>query len=129
MSALWADGLLALHLFWVLFMLVGFPLALLLHSRTLRLLHTLGLASYLLLAAFNWYCPLTLGEEFFRQQTEPGFSYQGSFLARWIERLIYVESWGAPLWIFRVLAGLYLAASVSSWWWWPARQTRHRRVK
>ncbi len=124
MSAFWADGLLAMHFLWVLFMLLGFPLAVLLRSRGLRLVHALGLTSYILLAVLNWYCPLTIGEEFFRGQAAPDFSYQGSFLASWFERLIYVEHWGAPLWIFRVLAGLYLAVSLSSWWWWPARRAR-----
>ena len=119
MARIGADILLGLHFLWVLFMLLGFPLAWFLKSRRIRLWHALGLASYLLLAAVNWFCPLTLGEEVLRRQAEPDFTYHGSFLAGWMERLIYVETWGAPLWIFRLLAGIYLALIISSWWWWP----------
>ncbi|MEW6516458.1 MAG: DUF2784 family protein [candidate division FCPU426 bacterium] len=113
-----ADALLVLHFLWVVFMVSGFPLALLLKSRVLRLAHAAGLSSYLLLAACGWYCPLTVAETYFRRLSDPGFSYHGSFLGSWIERLIYVDNWGAPLWIFRLLAGLYLALCLSSWWWW-----------
>lgn len=122
MARIGADILLGLHFLWVLFMLLGFPLAWFLRSRKIRLGHALGLASYLLLAAVNWFCPLTLGEEALRRLAEPGFTYQGSFLAGWLERLIYVENWGAPLWIFRLLAGIYLVLVVSSWWWWPQQK-------
>lgn len=120
-----ADGLLVLHFIWVVFMLVGFPLALLLKSPGLRLAHSVGLSSYLALAALGWYCPLTVAETYFRRLSQPEFSYHGSFLATWIERIIYVENWGAPLWLFQVLAGVYLALCLSSWWWWrPGQNAR-----
>jgi hypothetical protein len=113
-----ADALLVLHFAWVLFMVAGFPLAWALRSRALRLVHALGLGSYLALAVLGRLCPLTEWESALRQAADPAFSYHGSFLATWVERVIYVESWGAPLWIFRVLAALYLLGIVSSWWWW-----------
>ncbi len=116
-----ADFLLLLHFLWVVFMLIGFPLALVLRSRALRLVHAAGLASYLLLAAAGWACPLTWGEEALRGLGRPGFSYHGSCLATWAEKIIYVQNWGAPLWIFRVLAVAYLLLILSSFWWWPGR--------
>lgn len=119
MAKLMADILMFLHFLWVVFMLVGFPLAIYFKNNRLRLVHILGLTAYIFLAVVDWYCPLTLGEEYFRQMESPGFSYNGSFLAAWVGRLIYVEQWGAPLWIFRVLAGVYLLVCVSSWWWLP----------
>ena len=119
MTRLLADSLLILHFLWILFMLAGFPLAILLKITWLRILHSLGLGMYLLLAILDWYCPLTIAEEFFRRMEVPDFSYNGSFIGRWIESLIYIESWGAPLWIFRVLAALYLLVCISSWWWLP----------
>lgn len=115
-----ADALLVLHFAWVLFMLVGFPLALWLRSRVLRAVHALGLSSYLVLAALGAYCPLTEWESVLRRTADPAFTYHGSFLATWVERIIYVENWGAPLWIFRVGAAAYLLLIASSWWWWPA---------
>lgn len=122
-----ADSLLILHFLWVVFMLTGFPLALLLKSPGLRLAHALGLASYLLLAVLGWYCPLTVAETHFRRLSDPGFTYHGSFLAFWIERIIYVENWGAPLRLFQALAGAYLALCLSSWWWWrPTASGRSR---
>ncbi|MBN1596510.1 DUF2784 family protein [candidate division FCPU426 bacterium] len=114
-----ADILLYLHFIWVLFMLAGFWLALWWRLAWLRLLHFAGLLLYILLGVLGWYCPLTIGEEYFRQQAVPGFSYQGSFLASWVEKLIYVENWGAPLWLFRLLAGFYLVLCLTSWWWLP----------
>ncbi len=116
-----ADFVLVLHFLWVLFMLVGFPLAWLLRSRGLRLVHALGLAAYLGLAVAGRLCPLTVAEEALRRSGGADFSYSGSFLAAWIQRLIYVETWHAPLWLFQVLAAGYLAVVLSSWWWWPRR--------
>jgi hypothetical protein len=122
-----ADSLLVLHFLWVVFMLIGFPLALLLKSPILRLAHSVGLSSYLALALLGWYCPLTVAETYFRRLSQPDFTYPGSFLATWIERIIYVENWGAPLWLFQVLAVWYLTVCLSSWWWWrPDRASRSR---
>lgn len=117
MAPFFADFLLYVHVLWVLFMILGLPLALLLRKPWIRWVHAAGLLSYLGLASLNWWCPLTLGEEYFRQIANPGFSYHGSFLAHWLERIIYVENWGAPLWVFRILAALYLLLVASTWFW------------
>jgi len=113
-----ADALLIVHFLWVVFMIVGFPLALLLRSLVLRLAHALGLASYLMLAALEWHCPLTEWEAALRRMEDPAFTYHGSFLATWAERIIYVRNWGGSVQVFRVLAVLYLMLSVSSFGWW-----------
>ncbi|MCD4813156.1 DUF2784 domain-containing protein [bacterium] len=125
MAKLLADALLIMHFLWVVFMVTGFLLAVVLRSPVLRVVHAVGLFSYLVLAVLGFYCPLTYGEEYFRQAATPGFSYQESFLATWVERIIYVENWGAPLWIFRLSAGLYFIVCLTSFWWLPLR--RHRR--
>lgn len=121
-----ADALLILHLLWVLFMIVGFPLALILRSPGLRLIHALGLVSYLLLAALNWYCPLTEWETALRRMDDPAFSYHGSFLAAWAEKIIYVQNWGASVRLFQLLAALYLVLIGSSFFWWGKPQTPHK---
>jgi hypothetical protein len=125
MARIAAEAVLGLHFLWVLFMLLGFPLALKLKSRGLRLVHGVGLLSYLILGIGSWYCPLTLAEEALRRTAQPGFNYHGSFLFSWLSRLIYVQS--IPLWIFQVLAAAYLAVIVSSWFWWKPGKIRRER--
>lgn len=112
-----ADGLLIIHVLWVVFMITGFPLAIILRSAMIRFIHTIGLSSYIILAFFKVACPVTYGEEYFRQLEQPDFTYQGSFLVSLLEKLIYVENWGASLWWFHVAAGIYLFVVLSSWWW------------
>lgn len=116
-----SDLVLFLHGLWVLFILIGFPLAVLFRSRLLRLIHAAGLGFYLLLALTGWPCPLTFAEEAARQAAgQRGFSYEGSFLSAWVEKLLYGQS--IPLWFFYLLAAAYLILVISSWWWWPRKK-------
>ena len=115
MTRLGADILLVMHFLWVVFIITGFPLAWRLRSRVLRAVHLGGLLFYLVLAAVGAFCPLTRLEETLRRAQDPDFSYQGSFLAAWAERIIYVEHWGAPLWLFHVLAAAYLVVILATW--------------
>ncbi|KMP12418.1 hypothetical protein UZ36_00680 [Candidatus Nitromaritima sp. SCGC AAA799-C22] len=106
------EIILAVHLLVVLFFLVGFPLGLLRNHRLFRIFHAGALGGVTLLMVLGIPCPLTVLEESLREQ-----SYEGSFLAVWLNRVLYLE-WFDP---FNVLmADLAFAALVfSSFWWYP----------
>jgi hypothetical protein len=90
-----ADLLMIIHFLWILFMIIGLPLGLWLRSPTLRWIHFAGMSVTAILAATGMYCPLTVWEETLRWETDPGFTYSGSFLARVLSPFLYpqVQPW------------------------------------
>ena len=109
-----ADLLMIIHFLWVLFMVIGLPLGLWLRSPTLRWVHFGGMMATALLAATGMYCPLTVWEEAMRGQTDPGFTYGGSFLARNLSPILYpqIESWmirsASAVWGFLTIGSMVL---------------------
>ena len=47
----------------------------------------------------------------------------GSFVAYWLQRLLYYD---APAWVFTLAYTLFGAAVAAAWWTWPPRWKRHR---
>jgi hypothetical protein len=90
-----ADALLLLHFLWIAFLVLGLPLGLYLRLHRLRLLHALGLVLALGLQLTNILCPLTVWEEHLRIRQQPAFSYRGSFIMAYIEKLVY-PGWVSP---------------------------------
>ena len=90
-----ADALMLLHFLWAAFMVIGLPLGLYLRSPALRWTHFSGMALTAFFAATGMYCPLTVWEEAMRWETDPGFSYGGSFLAHCLSPILYpqIEPW------------------------------------
>jgi len=104
-----ADLIVVLHFGWILFMLWGFfltlysvirlyvfrsPSAFCVHFMDrwiFRTVHLSGIAFVALLAALGKYCPLTVWEYQLRSRYDPALTYPGSFIARWIERLVYPD--------------------------------------
>ena len=102
-----ADLMVVIHFAWLLFMLWGFCLTLysvvrlyvfrsssaycrrFLDRWIFRTLHLGGIAFVALLAALGKYCPLTIWEYNLRVRYDPALTYPGSFIASWIERLVY----------------------------------------
>ncbi len=82
-----AEAVLAVHLAWIVWLIAGLPVGLWLGWRALRLAHAASLAGQLGMQLVSAFCPLTAVEEWLRGG---GFSYGGSWLAAWLERLIYV---------------------------------------
>ena len=93
-------------------MVIGFPVALITNHRWFRLTHAGVLAFITLLMVLRIPCPLTVLEE-----TSAGESYQGSFLATWLNRLIYVD-WFTPQSIF-IIDMIFAGLVFSSFLWWP----------
>ena len=110
-----AVFLLILHFAVILFVVIGFPVALITNHRWFRLIHAGILAFITLLMIFQIPCPVTVLEE-----ASTGESYEGSFLATWLNRIIYME-WFTPRTVF-IVDMIFAALVFSSFWWWPLKK-------
>ena len=90
-----ADTLMVIHFLWAAFMVLGLPLGLILRSPALRWAHLAGMLITAFFAVTGMYCPLTVWEETLRWETDPGFTHEGSFLARHLSGILYprVDPW------------------------------------
>jgi hypothetical protein len=96
-KALFADIVIALHFLWVLFMLYGFFMTVyalffasnkrFLDRWLLRSAHLAGIVFTGTLEVTGNYCPLTLLENFLSE----GTGYRGSFIAHYLEKLVYPD--------------------------------------
>lgn len=84
-----ADITVFVHFLWVAFIVFGVFWGM--RSRAVRVVHLLGLGLAVFLNLMGWYCPLTYLEIWLRQRQAPGAGYPGSFIAHYMEELIYVE--------------------------------------
>ena len=107
--------LLISHFVVILFVVIGFPVALITNHRRFRLIHAGVLAFITLLMVLRIPCPLTILEE-----NSTGGSYEGSFLATWLNRIIYVE-WFTPQTVF-IVDMIFAALVFSSFWWKPLKR-------
>lgn len=74
------------------------------------------LALMVLVAAQAWcgrLCPLTTIEMNLRERAGDAV-YAGSFVAHWLQRLLY---YSAPAWVFTLAYTLFVAAVAAAWWW------------
>lgn len=104
----------AAHLAWIIFMLSGVALAAaaffrreLFDLRVFRLTHLLGIIFTAALAALRQPCPLTTLENWLRASAPASDPYTGSFLVRWLEKLVYPDVHPAVIIVPTVLAGLF----------------------
>lgn len=116
-----ADVLLLLHFLWIVFLVLGLPWGLYINSPIIRLLHAFGLIFALALQLSHTYCPLTVWEESLRVARQPGFSYRGSFIITYLEKLVY------PGWVsletVTILTALLVALTLASFILRPPRFT------
>ena len=83
-----------------------------------RLLH---IAAILVVAAQSWagvWCPLTVLESALRQRASQS-PYPGSFIAYWLERLLYYQ---APEWVFIALYTAVAGLTALAWWLLPPKR-------
>jgi hypothetical protein len=104
-----ADILMIIHFLWAAFMVIGLPLGLYLRSPALRWTHFIGMAVTALFAASGRYCPLTVWEEALRWKTDPGFTYEGSFLANHLSSILYPQ---IQPWILRGASVFWVALTI-----------------
>ncbi len=125
-----ADAVLALHAGIVLFVVVGLLLVLAgnwrgwrwVNAPVFRWAHLLAIGVVVAQAWLGMVCPLTTLEMWLRQQAR-GSTYAGSFVAHWLQRLLY---WDAPAWAFTLAYTLFALAVAWAWWRWPPRRGRGR---
>ena len=120
MESILSDIVLLIHFTWILFIILGFPIAIALGMRRLRIFHTVALIGTVIMQVTGTICPLTDFEEYLRRTVAPGFSYGGSFIVSWLRHLIYIEDIGVSLVIIYVLTGVYLVFVILSYFLWPA---------
>lgn len=116
-----ADAILVLHFSIVLFIVVGLFLILLgklkewtwVKNPWFRLLHLIAIGFVVLQAWAGEICPLTTWEMMLRVQAGD-VTYSGSFIAHWLEVLLYYR---APPWVFSLIYTLFGGLVVFSWFW------------
>ena len=126
-----ADAVLLLHVLFVAFVIGG--LALILAGKAwrwlwvrnpwFRLAHLIAITVVVVQSWFGAICPLTTIEMTLRSRAGDS-TYPGSFVAHWLESLLYYR---APAWFFAVCYTLFGAAVVASWLW--VRPRRFRSVR
>ena len=126
-----ADAVLVLHVAFVAFVVVGLALIVIgglrrwgwIRNPCFRLAH---LGAIGVIAAQAWLgvvCPLTTLEMALRRRAGEA-TYAGSFIAHWLEELLYYE---APAWVFAVAYSAFALLVVGTWWRFPPRPLRRAR--
>ena len=123
-----ADAVLLLHALFVGFVVFG--LAIILAGKALRwswvrnpwfrLAHMLAILVVVIQSWLGVICPLTTFEMILRARAGDTV-YPGSFVAHWVEAILYYQ---APPWVFAVCYTLFGAVVVAGWFW-----VRPRRFK
>lgn len=124
-----ADALLGLHALLVVFIVLGLALVIAgklagwgwVHHFWFRVAHLVAIGIVALQAWLGMICPLTLWEMQLREKAGDAV-YAGSFIAHWLDRLLYYR---APEWVFVVGYSLFAALVLASWFW--VRPQRRRR--
>ncbi len=122
-----ADGILALHVgvvafvvFGTLAILAGGPLRWRWVRRIgFRLTHLVLMVFIALQAWIGRLCPLTVWEQSLRNRAGQD-TYDASFIQHWLSRLIFFE---APWWVFVAAYTGFAMLVAFCWWRWPPRRT------
>ena len=106
------DLVIVLHFLWIIFILFGFLLAL--KYLKVSFIHMAGLAFTFILNLGGWYCPLTHLENYLHRLYAPQLLYEGSFITKNLQKLIYIEldevylRMGAVVWVGLNMGGYAL---------------------
>lgn len=116
-----ADTILFTHVAFVAFVIFG--LLLIFTGKLLswswvrnpwfRRAHLIGIVVVVLQAWLGVICPLTTWEMALRSKAGDAV-YSGSFIAHWLETLLYYQ---APAWVFVVCYSAFGSLVVLSWFW------------
>lgn len=78
-----------------------------------RIAHLLAIAIVVLQSWFGMICPLTIWEMELRTMAGDQV-YAGSFIAHWLEQLLYYR---APEWVFVIIYTAFATLVAASWYW------------
>lgn len=124
-----ADALMLLHAMVPLFIIggviavalggwLGWPWV---RNRIFRSVHAAMMAVVLMQALLGRLCPLTIWEHELRLRAGAAEGEPTSFMAFWVERLLYYE---APLWVFTAAYTVMMALIVALWVAIPPRRRK-----
>ena len=121
-----ADAVLALHVALVAFVVGGLVLILVGNLRGwrwvngwwFRLLHLTAIGVVVAQAWLGATCPLTTLEMWLRERAGLN-TYRESFIAHWLQQLIYYE---APLWVFIGVYTVFGLLVAAAWWRFPPKR-------
>lgn len=121
-----ADVVLLLHFATVIFVMGGLVAIVIGNFRNwnwvnrpvFRIIHLVVIAVVVLQAWLGRLCPLTILENWLREQAGLA-SYSGSFIQHWVERVLYYD---APAWVFTVSYTLFALLVVVAWLCFPIRR-------
>lgn len=124
-----ANGVLALHLAVVLFVVGGLLLVVAGNLRRwhwvntlwFRLAHLAAIVFVVLQAWLGQVCPLTTLEMALRARAGAS-TYGGGFIQNWMQRLLYYD---APEWVFVLVYSLFGLLVLASWFYFPPATRRH----
>jgi len=116
-----ADIILLVHVLIVLFVVFGLLLILAgkifawdwVHNFSFRITHLVAIGVVVLQSWLGVVCPLTVWEMNLRARAGDSV-YEGSFIAHWVQRLLYYR---AEEWVFILLYTLFAVLVVASWYW------------
>ena len=116
-----ADAILVTHALFVCFVVFGLILIFIgkwrdwrwVYRFSFRIAHLIAIAIVVLQSWFGMICPLTIWEMELRALAG-NHVYAGSFIAHWLEQLLYYR---APEWVFALIYTSFGALVVASWFW------------
>jgi hypothetical protein len=116
-----ADLLLLVHVSFVAFVVLGLALVWLgkalrwawVRNPWFRIAHLVAIGIVVLQSWLGMICPLTIWEMALRERAG-GATYTGSFIAHWLDRILYYR---APLWVFAIVYTVFGALVIASWFW------------
>jgi len=116
-----ADAILLIHVLFVVFVVLGLLLIFAgkllawrwVHNFSFRLTHLVAIGVVVLQAWLGAICPLTVWEMNLREKAGDSV-YEGSFIAHWLQTLLYYQ---AAEWVFALLYTLFGALVIASWYW------------
>jgi len=90
--AIAADIVIVIHVLWIAFVILGFPVFLWLNSGRWRLIHLAAVIAMALMQVTRSICPLTYLEAWLKSEGQGADVYSGKFIIETFERLIYVDT-------------------------------------
>ena len=123
-----ADLILFVHVAFVVFVIVGLLLIFAgkitkwdwVRNPWFRIAHLAAIGIVVLQAWLGQICPLTIWEMSLRERAGDA-TYEGSFIAHWLQTLLYYD---APAWVFTVAYTAFGLVVVFSWFWVKPRSFR-----